>query len=338
MGTTPRNDRAIEHSGDKVDSRLRLKRSMLWALIGSLGAGALLASAVLLFGQFNYMTSRILITLMALALHSGMGIACAETLERRLWPGLSRAGLVLLVFDFVAFTVIWWSTTDYDAWGRAAVVMLLMVGYYLAAIPPASLLDQGRHRWLVLSTLVLCVVGFAAAVVSIWMDYYYGHLYLTIGRQAAIVGTLACAGACVCLVVRGPVDTLTNAVRVATIICIGLLALVVSRCIWVHDVSELMARLLGSLGVLGVCGGLTLLILARIRKVQGVVHLESSAKAVELRCPRCSGMHTISIGDSACPQCGLRFHIDIEEPRCARCGYLLWQLTERRCPECGESF
>jgi DNA-directed RNA polymerase subunit RPC12/RpoP len=46
----------------------------------------------------------------------------------------------------------------------------------------------------------------------------------------------------------------------------------------------------------------------------------------------------VCVGDSKCGNCGLKFRIEIEEPRCARCGYLLWQLTERRCPECGQTF
>ncbi len=338
MTTTQEVNQAIGHAGQALESRLRLKRSMLWALIGSLGAGAVLASAVLLFGQFNQLTVRILITLIALALHSGMGIACAETLERRLWPDLSRVGLVLLAIDFVAFAAVWWSTSREDAWGRAVGVMLILTGYYLVAIPPASLLDQGRQRGLALTTLIVSAIGLAMAVVAIWADYFYHDLYMTLGRPAGILATLACAGAFASLVVRGPSETVAKMVRGATITCIGLLAMVVSVCVWVHDVTELAARFIGALGVLSICGGLTLLILGRIGKVRSVTRLESSAKVIELRCPRCAGMHALCVGDSTCPQCGLKFHIEVEEPRCARCGYLLWQLTEPRCPECGERF
>jgi hypothetical protein len=55
---------------------------------------------------------------------------------------------------------------------------------------------------------------------------------------------------------------------------------------------------------------------------------------VNMECPRCHAMQAISTGGDACVGCGLKFTLDIEEPRCS-CGYLLYQLHEGHCPECG---
>jgi hypothetical protein len=46
----------------------------------------------------------------------------------------------------------------------------------------------------------------------------------------------------------------------------------------------------------------------------------------------------VDAGASQCTACGLKLRIEIEEPRCAKCDYLLWQLPQRRCPECGTAF
>ena len=329
--STPARERRIE-------SRLRLKRSLLWALVGSLAAGGLLATGVLVFGQFNELTLRILITLMSFAAHAGVAMVCLATIERGLWPWLNRTCLVLLAADFLAFAIAWWSTYDWAAWGHATMGTLILMGTYLAAIPPAALWQRGRRRTFAATVLILCGVTLAWSVLAIWADYAYGGLYMTLGRPAAIAGTAACAGSWVCLLHFAPAQQRAGVVRLIVFGGIVALAIVISFCIWIDDMPEPAARAFGVAGVVSICGSLSLPILARLRKVQQTVHIETSRKTVELRCPRCGGLHIVGIGDSHCPDCGLRIRIDIEEPRCKKCGYLLWQLTQRRCPECGEPF
>ena len=56
---------------------------------------------------------------------------------------------------------------------------------------------------------------------------------------------------------------------------------------------------------------------------------------VEVQCPRCQHRSSIrSNTDGACDACGLRIRVTIREPRCD-CGYLLYNLSEDLCPECG---
>ena len=87
----------------RFEAYLRLKKIFLRALIVSLVTGTLIAVGVLLFGQFNQTTNRILGTLGVLALHSGIAMACTEALERRFWPALSRLGIILFSLNLVLF-------------------------------------------------------------------------------------------------------------------------------------------------------------------------------------------------------------------------------------------
>ena len=87
-------------AGETAQSRLRLKKVFLRTLVLSLTACALVAVVALLIGTFNETTARILSTLGALAVHSGMAMACAHALERQRWPKLSTTGLILFGFNF----------------------------------------------------------------------------------------------------------------------------------------------------------------------------------------------------------------------------------------------
>ena len=120
--------------------------------------------------------------------------------------------------------------------------------------------------------------------------------------------------------------------------CVWLLAAMASASIaWEID-EEFWYRWLGAVGVLDACSSFALLIMAKLRQVGKVENLQSAAARVELRCPRCTALQTVDAGVAKCSACGLKFRIEIEEPRCAKCDYLLWQLPERRCPECGTEF
>ena len=158
------------------------------------------------------------------------------------------------------------------------------------------------------------------------------------GKATAVVCFVAFSSAHTCLLVRvpgaGKIGWLLNAV----IACVWAVATTVSVMVIWEIEDEFWFRVLGALGVLDASGSLALLIVVKLRQVGGIQKLQSAAARVELRCPRCATMQTVDAGASKCGACGLKFRIEIEEPRCATCDYLLWQLPERRCPECGTPF
>jgi hypothetical protein len=322
-------------AADTLESRLRLKRVFLQAMIASLVTSALIAVGILLFGEFNQTTSRILGTLGVLAVHSGLALVCTVTLERRWWPILSRLGIILFAANFVVFVTIIWSTTSDSVIGREIATTLVLIGYYIVAIPPAGLRERGRWLPIAYGALVCGVLGFGMALIAIWPQEAENEWF---ARLTLVAAVFTCSFSHTCLLgFARAVSPNTWIVR-ATAVCIWILGAILSHGILVDDLTVFQARIAGAAGVLDACGSLMLVVLARLRRVQKLERLQTSEKELELICPRCMTRQVVHAGDSKCHECGLKFQIEIEEPRCARCGYLLWQLTERRCPECGQPF
>jgi len=321
---------------DQVRARLRLKRLFLWGMVSSLSTCAAIAVIVLLVGEFNDTTARILGTLGALAFHSGVAMACAASLERRRWPALSLVGLVTFGANCaVLLTFIWWpQLTDWGV-GRALLTTAALTGYYIVAIPGAALREHGRFVRLAVTGLAACVVGFLMLLACIWAESSDNEAF---AKATAIVAISAFSLAQTCLLVRVPVGLSLDWLRRGMIACVWAVAAVGSAIIVWEPREEFPFRFLGALGVMDASGSLALVILAKLRQVQGIEKLESTAARLEIRCPRCTTPQTVGAGASQCTACGLKFGIEIQEPRCVKCDYLLWQLPERRCPECGTPF
>lgn len=323
-------------SADRARGRLRLKRWFLRTLVVSLSACALVAVVVLLLGKFNETTARVLLTLAALAVHSGLAIACAESLERRRWPKLSTIGLILFTINFgVLITCIWWPRWLEMPALRAVLTTGVLIAAYVLAMPAADLQERGRRTLLAAAGLVMCAVALAMVLACIWAEDVESVAFAKATAIAAIAAfTLAHA----CLLVRVPSGPMLGSLRRSTMVCAAVLATLAAVLIIWEIEDEWCFRVLGALGVLDASGSLGLLILARLRKIGKVEKLASTAAELELRCPRCTTTQTVAVGPSRCTTCGLKFRIEIEEPRCANCDYLLWKLPERRCPECGTEF
>jgi hypothetical protein len=330
------SDAAPEVPAEKQAARMRLKRVFLWTMVGSLAVGATIAVTVLLVGTFNETTNRILGTLGALAFHCAVAMVCADSLERRRWPALSVAGLVLFGINFVALvTCIWWPGLSDDTIGRAVLNTPALLGSYVLAIPCAALRERRRRVPLALGGLLACTVGLLMVLVCIWAEPT-GNVWFP--KATAIAAIIAFSFAQTCLLLRVPAGPSLRWLLRGSIACVWAVAAMASIMIARELGGDFEFRVLGALGVLDACGSLGLVILSKLRQVQKAEQLVSAAAAVELRCPRCMTPQTVQAGTSHCAACGLKFRIEIEEPRCAKCDYLLWQLPERRCPECGTPF
>lgn len=315
---------------------LRLKRLFLQAMIWSLVGCALIAVFLLLLGDFNEFTGRVLATLLALAVHSGLALACAAGLERNLWPRLNRVALAIFAGAFLLFIVcLWWPGLSFEWPARAAGTTLVLVAASVVAIPAASLAEQRRSPLLAAAALVTTFLGAAMAIACIWGDDVDAIWF---AKLTAIACLTSLAFAQTCLLVRVPHGGWSGTLRLVTGGAAWLLLAALSLIILTEPDDNLPARAAGSLGVVNATGAVALLILMRLRRVDRVQRLESTAVEVDLTCPRCLAPQRMSTGDGRCNACGLRFRIEVEEPRCRKCDYLLWKLPERRCPECGTEF
>lgn len=319
-------------------SRLRLKQVFLRSLVISLTACAVVAVAALLWGTFNRTTGRILGTLAALAVHSGIAMACAETLERRQWPRLSAVGLIAFAANFwVVIAAVWWMTEPRYPDGQAVWGTIALAGFYVLAMPSADLLERGIQRAISAIALLACGVAFAMCLLCIWCGELFDDTE-SLFRATAVVGIVAFSLSHTTLLLRVPGSVTAAHLLRASVVCVWLLAAMGSLSILYEIEDEYWYRWFGAVGVLDACGSLALLIMAKLGRIRRIEKLQTVVPRVELRCPRCTTLQTIEAGVARCGACGLKFRIEIDEPRCAQCDYLLWQLPERRCPECGTPF
>jgi len=317
-------------------SRLRLKVVFLRTLVISLTTCALVAVAALLWGTFTQTTGKVLATLGALAFHSGLAMVCAETLERRRWPRLSAVGLVAFGTNFcVLIACIWWPGYFDDTTGRATVATVTLVAFYILAVPSADSCERRIQPTLSSLGLLVCSVAYGMCLMCIWGPYTELKDF---SKATAIACIIAFSLAHTALLIRVPGQRTVARLLEASLVCVWLLAAMASASVIWEIQAEYWYRWLGAVGVLDACGSLALLIMAKLRQVGKIEKLRTTATQIELRCPRCTVPQTVDVGAARCSSCGLKFRIEIEEPRCAQCDYLLWQLPERRCPECGTTF
>ncbi len=315
---------------------LLLKRWFLRTMVVSLVICALIAVVLLLVGTFNQTTARILGTLAALAVHCGVAMACAESIERQRWGRLSQIALIIFAGNFaLLIAAIWWPSGWDDGVPRTILSTLVLMGYYVVAVPCADLFERRVLRPLAGAGLAAVIIGCVMLLTCIWASETDSELFV---RLTAVAAIAAGSFAHTCLLVRVPAARTMGQILAATLGCVWSVALLGSFMILAKVEHEWAWRMLGALAVLDATGTLSLLILARLRKVDDVERLETTPARLELRCPRCTRSQTVAAGASHCTACGLKFRIEIDEPRCAKCDYLLWNLPERRCPECGTPF
>jgi hypothetical protein len=326
----------VDDTSELLPAHVRFKRWFLRTLVISLAACALVAVVALLHGTFNRTTARILTTLGALAVHSALAMWCSSSLERRQWPKLSLFGLVAFGISFcVLMLCTWWPDGSEETQVRGILGTGALIGFYVLAIPSADL--QERRRWgpVPLLGLIACAVGLVMTAVCIWAE---PRVSTAFPKATGVVAVVAFSLAHVCVLLRIPGGATLSWLLGGTIASVWAVAVMWSLAIVLEPSSDFFYRGFGALGVLDASGSLALLIVAKLKQIGKVETLESTPARIEIACPRCTTRQVVDAGKSKCSTCGLKFTIEIEEPRCAKCDYLLWQLPERRCPECGTEF
>jgi hypothetical protein len=79
---------------------------------------------------------------------------------------------------------------------------------------------------------------------------------------------------------------------------------------------EILGRLAGATAIIGGCGTLALLVLARVnQRIVPLIAAAADMREVGLTCPRCRTRQTIAIGSGACRSCGLVIDVRVQEPK-----------------------
>jgi hypothetical protein len=202
----------------------------------------------------------------------------------------------------------------------------------------AAAIPWERKRWPPIGLLGVMVVAIAMVLmlVLIWFEPY--------STKNVQVFLKVLFGACILAVALPHIGLLSLArlnrgyefVRLGTVAVIALLAVLLILML-VFDIgeSDLLIRLIGTLGILDVCGTIAVPILHRVSRIQSDESAVTTRLELSLTCPRCETTQVLPAGRSNCATCGLRFKIEIEEEHCPKCGYVLYLTTASNCPECG---
>jgi hypothetical protein len=79
---------------------------------------------------------------------------------------------------------------------------------------------------------------------------------------------------------------------------------------------EMLERLGGAMAIIGGCGTLALLVVARInQRFAPTAVAATELRELRLTCPRCRATQTISLGLASCEKCGLLIEVRVEEPK-----------------------
>ena len=127
------------------------------------------------------------------------------------------------------------------------------------------------------------------------------------------------------------------AVACATGLCISIF--VIGNLMEAAELSRnapLIARFIAAGSIVSGCAILAVIILGQITRIRFLAPktVTSSAREIDLTCPRCGEAQRIPVESGTCLSCGLRISVNIEEPCCPQCGYNLYQLDGEHCPEC----
>lgn len=316
---------------------ITMRRAFLWTLIVSVALCAGVAIMTLLFAQFTETTVRILSTLGAIGGYAAASVFCATTLDRGLWPVLSRVGLGLFAVALGLVLLAIWVVTDWNTIGHLNGTATLIAVLYLYSIPGADLLERRVAPRYGLVSLGAAFVAFCYTLFVIWFVLPTGGGN-SIVRAAMTANVVAICLAHAGLLVRVAVPPNLSWMRVAAFGAIAAFGGLVSAFILLELKGDFVMRLMGALGVLDASSTVALMIMWRLRRVDETEHRLVARAQIALTCPRCGVEQSITTGECACASCGLRFKIEVEEPRCAGCQYPLWNLPNRRCPECGREF
>ncbi len=337
MGSSP--NRASSMSW--LDLPPGARRVFLWSMVAGLVGCALVAIFVLLYGEFDRTSGRILGTLAALAFHCAVVVGLAGAGDRGLAPWLVRLGVAAFAVNFgVVIFEIWFPWTYWE--GEAIAQTFFLCAAVLLAVPPARLITRGVHQVLAAASLFVCGASLVFGLILLWIPVRVDDVW---ARAALIAGIAAFTLSHICMLLRLRVAETIRTARVIAIAAAGVTGVLWAIYIGWENASsvfgpseEFLLRLFAASAVADACATIALLILKRLRRAPSELGESAGRAIVEIRCPRCSSEQRLPLGKSECKACGLKMSIDIESDTCIECGYLLQGLPGRTCPECGTEF
>lgn len=208
-------------------------------------------------------------------------------------------------------------------------------GASILSLAAAAAWEAGRWRWVSAPAMMLPAVALLLLLGNIWDVLPSNNVYWGLREEAcATASAFAIAAAHTSLLSLARLHRGYEWVRIVTVAALWALALFFMIPIWGHQMADSLARQMGVLAILAVCGTIAVPVLHRVSGIRLHEQVVTTELQLSLTCPRCNLTQKLPVGRSRCT-CGLRFNIDIVEEHCPKCGYSLYKAGGGRCPECG---
>ena len=146
---------------------LQLKRTFLYALIGSIALSALMGIVAILSGDFGWYELRILLTTVTVAAASVCGLACGACLAARAASFLPKAGIATTLPAAGLVIVGMWIEMEEDVYWKVTASLAV----FAVALAHLSLLSMARlapqFRWALIAAHV--VILLVASLLTVMM-------------------------------------------------------------------------------------------------------------------------------------------------------------------------
>lgn len=276
-----------------------MKRKVLIVVLGIVGLTLLGTLAGLLYDGMNWFESVIFITMMMASIYCVPAVAAVFLWDRGIWPAAMLAVLALCALATVSLGGMFY--IDYRAqlaWQQS--------GYN-------SGYDYWDHPLYKLAVWLAVAAPFwaVALVIAAGMHIFQMRGRLRMFRRGTVIGVMVAAG------------SISLSAGIATF---DLVDYTIQE--WLIVTSAVLTG-----AALAAC--LAVLVMLKVTQIDRRNAMTFAGADLDLACPRCHLRQTLTTGVSRCARCRLKFTIDIDEPHCPKCDYLLHNLTQPVCPECG---
>ncbi|MCX6922270.1 MAG: hypothetical protein NT154_03480 [Verrucomicrobia bacterium] len=273
-----------------------------------------LAALGLIWSLFGSAEEPIAMTMLFLAATAIPAIGCSGILNRPDGMLSARLGLFVSVLAFGCLMVATWGgwhkIVQAERWHFLA-LWLAVFGVLAVVCLIGAGTDRRHWRWLGVAAAAMAYAMSAYAV--IYNLHETSTLFVCVVSVAAVVAHANAMSWC-------PLKPGQRWLLWGTI-CAGIAtgALVDFARITNPWQEEMLGRLAGASAIIGGCGTLALLVLARIyQRNVAPATIAADLREIKLTCPRCRTRRTLAIGAGECGTCGLIIEVRVREPESAQ--------------------
>ena len=270
-----------------------------------------LAALGLIWNLFGSAEEPVAMTMLFLALTTIPAVGFASVMKRPESALLARVGLSASSIVFLLLMVgawgKWFGSISDEHWYKVGIFLAAFAGLAVLCLVGAGT-DRRHWRWL---GVAAAGTAFLISTYAIIFDIHQtSAIFVCIVSVAAVVAHANAMAWCPLKLAQRWLLRGTVGAGIATAAFVDLASITSP---WQE---EMLGRLAGATAIVGGCGTLALLVLAKInqRIMPTAANIEDLCE-ITMTCPRCRSKQTIAIGSGKCCACGLIIEVRVQAPK-----------------------